>query len=644
MYNNPLTATGGAGAVGSNSSIFSFSNSSSTSLSTWIVQLQTQYTFAENNGQAPQRSGQGVFPQWGNFTWSSTQGSAQAFNYQSGPAIDQRFKYVMGTELDNSVDPDFRAFDQAEPVFAYQHQLGMVGSSISDPTRYTIGSVVQPAARLLTPQGIESLQPWWSKCYGDLFSMITTHWNDLPIVTGLASAFEQKLKDDINKYYGFNGAGDGNSSSPITPPPYGNDSSVYPPPYSNFTTQWRKYRRRQSIDADPQVIFDSAEAYGWLQPANECNSTGVAEPDVSESQSYYSIVALAARQIMGAYVLTVPSKSSGNQNDPLMFQKEISSNGNTNTVDVIFPAMPFFLWANPDMLRYTLEPLFMNQEEGFYPNSYSMHDLGARFPNATGHVEGNDEYMPVEESGNMILMMYAIYKFTNNQAYLQAHYPILKQWAQYLINFSLIPALQLSTDDFAGQLANQTNLAIKGIVGLAAMSEISSAVSDTASATSYSQTATDYYNQWSTLAIDPSGKHTVLAYQWRSSWGLLYNIYPAKLLGLDIIPQSLYDMQSAFYPTVSQLWGVPLDNRHYWTKSDWELWTAAYCQPSTRALLVNSVAYWLNTTSANLPFSDLYQTVHTGETPSSPDTIEFLARPTQGGLFSLLALLASGNN
>lgn len=25
----------------------------------------------------------------------------------------------------------------------------------------------------------------------------------------------------------------------------------------------------------------------------------------------------------------------------------------------------------------------------------------------TGHVEGNDEYMPVEESGNMILMTYA---------------------------------------------------------------------------------------------------------------------------------------------------------------------------------------------------------------------------------------------
>ena len=93
-----------------------------------------------------------------------------------------------------------------------------------------------------------------------------------------------------------------------------------------------------------------------------------------------------------------------------MFQKEISSDGNVNTVDVMYPAMPFFLYANPELLRYNLEPLFQNQEGGFYPNGYSMHDLGTHYPNATGHVEGNDEYMPVEESGDMILMTYAYYK------------------------------------------------------------------------------------------------------------------------------------------------------------------------------------------------------------------------------------------
>jgi hypothetical protein len=57
--------------------------------------------------------------------------------------------------------------------------------------------------------------------------------------------------------------------------------------------------------------------------------------------------------------------------------------------------MPFFLYANSQLLKFNLEFLFQNEEGGLYPNEYSMHDLGSNFPNATGHVEGNDEYMPV---------------------------------------------------------------------------------------------------------------------------------------------------------------------------------------------------------------------------------------------------------
>ena len=101
-----------------------------------------------------------------------------------------------------------------------------------------------------------------------------------------------------------------------------------------------------------------------------------------------------------------------------------------------------------------------------------MYDLGSSYPNAVGHVEGNDEYMPVEESGNMILMACAYYKFTGNSGYIQKHYNLLKQFTQYLIEFSLILGIQLSIskptitptrlcthadhtiDDFAGRLTN----------------------------------------------------------------------------------------------------------------------------------------------------------------------------------------------
>ena len=65
-----------------------------------------------------------------------------------------------------------------------------------------------------------------------------------------------------------------------------------------------------------------------------------------------------------------------------------------------------------------------------------------------------------------------------------------------MITDSLIPANQLSTDDFAGTLANQTNLAIKGIVGIKAMSEIAKLTGDTAKADNYSVSAASWIWRW----------------------------------------------------------------------------------------------------------------------------------------------------
>ena len=118
----------------------------------------------------------------------------------------------------------------------------------------------------------------------------------------------------------------------------------------------------------------------------------------SGSNNYVDIVALSARQAMGA------TSFSGTPENPLLFLKEISSDGNAQTVDVIFPAFPFFLYTNPRWGAYLLEPLLEHQLSGQYPNNYSMHDLGSHFPNITGHADGRDEYMPVEECGDMLIM------------------------------------------------------------------------------------------------------------------------------------------------------------------------------------------------------------------------------------------------
>lgn len=204
----------------------------------------------------------------------------------------------------------------------------------------------------------------------------------------------------------------------------------------------------------------------------------------------------------------------GNSTKQYLFLKEISSDGNMQTVDVIFPFHPILLYTNPTLLKLTLDPLFENQEAGDYPNSYSMHDLGSLYPNATGHPDGNDEKQPLEECGNMLIMTLAYAQRASDTAYLTQHYAILKQWTGYLVAEALIPANQISTDDFAGSLANQTNLALKGIIGIEAMATIANLTGHTTDAQNYTSIAHSYITQWQDLAIvkNATTPHTALAY------------------------------------------------------------------------------------------------------------------------------------
>ena len=50
---------------------------------------------------------------------------------------------------------------------------------------------------------------------------------------------------------------------------------------------------------------------------------------------------------------------------------------NVNTVDVIMPSWPAFLYTSPKLGRFLLEGLFRYQATGQYPNKWSVHDLGA---------------------------------------------------------------------------------------------------------------------------------------------------------------------------------------------------------------------------------------------------------------------------
>ncbi|KAH6652732.1 glutaminase GtaA [Truncatella angustata] len=381
------------------------------------------------------------------------------------------------------------------------------------------------------------------------------------------------------------------------------------------------------VDAMTFFYKDYAEATGL---ATDLDNKVAADSLAAAGQNYLTITSLSVRQTFGALQFT------NTEAEPLIFLKEISSNSDIQTVDVIYPAIPLIIYSNPKLLSYLLDPLFINQENGHYPNTNAIHDLGT-FPVARGYPDGSDEPMPLEECGNMIIMTLAYAQRADDTAYLTKHYPILKQWAGYLVDEALIPANQLSTDDFAGTLANQTNLALKGIIGLRAMSEIAKLTGNADDEKTYGDIATSYISKWQDLGINKAANppHTTLSYGDGNSHGLLYNLYANSLLGFgsDFVPQSVYDMQSNFYPTVALEYGVPLDTRHTQTKSDWEMFAAAIASAETRDIFISKLAHWINVTPTNLGLTDLYD-AGTGDFPG----LQFHARPVVGGHFALLAL------
>jgi hypothetical protein len=552
-------------------------------------------------------------------------------------------------ELQNRVDPDFRGIMDEEPIFAFSKTFNLSQSNNTQTQKshvghalFTITHVQDPVAQFASARGLTLMKPLWKSWFFSDPELIKFHYGDFHSAWKLAQNYSDQLEIDAYK---------------------------------------------------------------------------------SGSDSYVDIVALSARQVMGG------TSFAGTPEDPILFLKEISSDGNSQTVDVIFPSAPFFLYTNPRWLAYMLEPLLEHQLSGQYPNKYSMHDLGSHFPNITGYPDGRDEYMPVEECGNMLIMALALANSLKHTAYsdsgslwakmgdsrpllgssssvfplsalgstegidrlddswgggikgekqslkwLEKSYHLWTQWTGYLVDFSLEPHNQLSTDDFAGWLALQTNLALKGIVGIKAMSEIASSLGYKDDAKYYANISETYISKWQELGISRDGGHAKLAYNWYGSWTTLYSLFADALLCFhpsitadkaffntqepssphlelrslqkplqpasfskpkDFIPHGVYTNQSAFYALSMQRYGLPLDSRHLYTKSDWEFAAAAVAEPSVRKQILDRVAKWVNETSTDRPLTDLYETEGDG---GFPDGTFFMARPVVGGHFAFLAL------
>jgi hypothetical protein len=396
------------------------------------------------------------------------------------------------------------------------------------------------------------------------------------------------------------------------------------PLWTTYWSTWQKmvdwfvadYRSalRSAAALDQQIRQDATEAVGGGTAGTE----------------YAAICALALRQAFGGTELVV------RDGQPWAFLKEISSDGNVSTVDVMYPASPAYLYLSPSYFKLLLEPLLYYAENGWI-EQFAEHDLGAGYPNAAGGVSNGvdtQEDMPVEETGNMLIMSAALMQRipkAQAAAFARQHYAIFRQWAEYLVPNALDPGYQNQTDDFTGKIANSVNLAAKGIIGLGAMSLIAGFAKNAADQASYLNTAFSYISQWVSLGEDPSNPSLDLAYADPGTWSLKYNCFPDRLLGLDLVPLGIQTQEANWYQAKAGDYGVLLDPRNDYTKADWELWTAAWLadQATARNTLISGVYGFLQNTGNRVPFSDLYVV-------SSAAQVAFQNRPVVGGMFGLL--------
>ncbi len=346
-------------------------------------------------------------------------------------------------------------------------------------------------------------------------------------------------------------------------------------------------------------------------------------------EKYAEILSLAYRQVIAGHKLAIDEKG-----EIIYVSKECFSNGCAVTVDVSYPSIPMFLLYNPELVKGMMRPIYKFAASKAWEYDFAPHDVG-QYPLVNGQVYGLDKatgklrfekQMPVEECGNMLIMEANVAIATGSADFAAAHLRVLERWCDYLIKYGADPENQLCTDDFAGHLAHNCNLSLKAVMGLRGMAIIMKMLGKTRKAAFYRKEAKKMADIWMSTAVNEDGT-TRLAFDRPDSFSMKYNMVWDKVWGTRIFSQKFMDAELADNKKHFNTYGMPLDNRAEYTKSDWMVWTASMA--SKKSTFMNYIApLWkaYNESPSRVPMTDWYDTV-------SSRIVTFQHRTVQGGLF-----------